>query len=278
MVQRIFKRNSAETIRVHANPERIIKMLYEVGILLTVRIVMIIIASNSTARFEPCITRSSNGQYWQSGRTWLTPEPTTLSICRCARRYVAKTTRTLDAIIETSIEITAKLGDVHDGLTIAPRPIVEISLDCPDCIRRCRTVAIADSVENAHLIYKMTASYTKLKPRLDFTSICLPSGHPFPATIESYDIASNSPDSISFHMCLKYEFVEFHATSGILKGDSASLPRWVRMHFSYACPNCGYTRHNSIQSNLGRPYTTRCKCGSTQYTDFEPPKITANHS
>ena len=175
----------------------------------------------------------------------------------------------MDFIIETIVEITARLDDVQHGLSLNPRPIVEISLDCPECIRRCRTVAITDSTQNTNLILGMVSSYTKLKT-IDYTSVCLPSGHSFPAAIESY-VIETLRNTISLHLNLRYQFADFSASAGTLKGDSRRMPRWIRMHFSYKCPNCGINRNNSVQTNLVRPYTTFCKCGQKQYTEKAPP-------
>lgn len=174
--------------------------------------------------------------------------------------------------INTSVVVTSQLIKTCQKLNFREIPVVEISLDCFDCQKRHRTVAIVKESMASRLLNFAIAGYSDADAMSNATAICTPTAHAFPAILDYYSV-NLVAEYIRLELAFQYEFSSFFAKSGTLIGQSSRVPTWVRLHFTYTCPRCGIEQDDSIQTNAFRPRTSNCRCGQQLFTETEEPKI-----
>jgi hypothetical protein len=143
---------------------------------------------------------------------------------------------------------TLTLGRGASLVIAAP---LEVSLDCPVCQRRHRTA-----------VFSAPGAVGR----------CTPSGHPFPGVLLRLEVRGESISSL-----FSYEYTPFvdakYPDECHYAGFERGAPTWVRFNFVVTCGCCGARRRESTQSNICRPWTKLCGCGTTLYEDNTAPSL-----
>lgn len=177
--------------------------------------------------------------------------------------------------MNTRISTKVTITNVANGLSIKQGHSLEASLDCYQCKKRIRTVAIAYSKSDTAKMRRVVSSYAKGIPESDSLSICLPTGHDFPAKVIGFQV-EYSKDTAVISTTFEYEYRPFVAETRWKSGPSSPDCTWIRTNFQTTCPQCKDTRNNSVQTNLVRPHNRICKpCGLLLYIDSNPPVVVA---
>ena len=147
---------------------------------------------------------------------------------------------------------TAKIRmNFAKGVTYAFHPPLEVSLDCFICRRRHRTIIMKG---------------------LGGAGVCTPTGHQFPGTL--VEIMTGRGEGL---FAFTYEFESFadqkYPDEVRYAKWEKGAPSWVRVHFEITCPECGFVKADSTQTNLVRPHNTSCRCGRQLYTDDQIPEL-----
>jgi hypothetical protein len=130
-----------------------------------------------------------------------------------------------------------------DGVTVTFSDTLEVSLDCCICHRCYRTVTFqVGGVEGK----------------------CTPTGHAFPGKIIGME---SDPASVVYRLEYWYELFTDAKYPG--RRTPTDRPTWGRVGFEVVCPSCGKAQRCSTQTNLGRPWTCRCKCGRELFTETD---------
>jgi hypothetical protein len=136
----------------------------------------------------------------------------------------------------------------NKGVEVSFEQYLEVSLDCAQCGRTHRTVFFKAAGE---------------------AGICTPSGHAFPGKAEA--LQQNNKDSFfkrEFECIFKLEYAYTEINDKKYPNRrSSKIPTWGRVHFSVTCPKCRKVSKQSIQNNVVRPWTCKCKCGYELYTE-----------
>ena len=144
---------------------------------------------------------------------------------------------------------------LNEGVISIAGEKIEVSLDCPDCQRKRRTVVFQEGESHG---------------------ICMPKRHWFRGVI-----LSKRQREVPYHFYVEYE-VEYQYEPFIdakypdklpYYGPSEGIPTWARVSFILTCPRCQASAWNSTQSNLVRPHTKTCDCGYDLLTDDAPPAL-----
>lgn len=179
----------------------------------------------------------------------------------------------LDEFLNTQIVFSITLSNAAEGLIVSQGSFIELSLDCVECEKRFRTVAVATSDADVEEMRRAVKSYAKELPASDSTAICLPSGHTFPASIREFKV-ERLDDSILLTTTLAYRFESFVSQSRWRGGASDSECPWIRTRFKLICPGCQTSTSRSVQTNLVRPHRCQCEsCGLELYVDAVAPEI-----
>ena len=130
------------------------------------------------------------------------------------------------------------------GATVEFGDSLEVSLDCSIC-RRCRRTVV------------FREGQTEGK--------CTPTGHGFPGRI-----VRNPPSrqgltaSVVYRIAYSYEpFTDGKYPNEVPSG----VPTWGRVAFEVRCPKCAEVTKASTQTNIVRPWVSRCLCGCVLYTE-----------
>lgn len=122
---------------------------------------------------------------------------------------------------------------------------LEVSLDCPVCIRTMRTVV-----------------FTQEPP----AAFCTPTRHAFPGLLDAKTVSTEQDRTIVRYR-IHYKTAEFVDETDHLP--SVRHPAWARISFELTCPRCGALVPESVQNNLRRPLKRPCKCGLLLYEEIE---------
>lgn len=91
-----------------------------------------------------------------------------------------------------------------------------------------------------------------------------PGKHPSHGQVTSLDIErSDGLLKATYH--IEYEAPIFEDTK---YGGFNPKPSWGRIYFELTCNGCGKTQKSTTQSNLVRPHSRGCECGSKLYEEF----------
>ncbi len=134
------------------------------------------------------------------------------------------TTTIVEATFEFADGVEAEFGDT-----------IEVSLDCPVCLRTGRTIGFHDIAGTAR---------------------CSPTGHPFPGVAESRTVSFDAGRTTVAYR-LRHATAEF--TDPKYHYLSVRHPTWARIYFHLQCPDCGQRQRDSVQNNIVRPFMVRCK-------------------
>lgn len=136
----------------------------------------------------------------------------------------------------------------NKGVAISFAQGVEISLDCSVCGRTRRTV-----------IFEFP----------DQQGRCTPSGHVFEGQVGAMQVTAKEKGGqreIECRFRLNYNYVPVKDQK-YPQRVSSRLPTWGRIHFRAKCPKCSADVDRLfVQTNLGRPWSCKCKCGYELYT------------
>lgn len=142
---------------------------------------------------------------------------------------------------------------LRDDVTTSFSHSLEVSLDCPTCQRRRRTIVFDGCGKPGK---------------------CTPTRHEFRGVLKSavfeegyarFEFDYEFSDFID----IKYPDEEQERYALFEKG----APSWARVYFDINCPACGRTTTTSTQTNLVRPWTCACECEQPVYDDLKPPRL-----
>jgi hypothetical protein len=158
-----------------------------------------------------------------------------------------------------SVEIRAVLAGamraepLHDVRWL---PTLQLSLDCFVCERTRRTTILEQGAERA------VCTSDKQHGR-HFTA----------ARVAVLDSAAED-DQLTLRAVVEYWSAPFHDLKRDRQATANSTTPWVRLYFSYRCPQHNQTGKDSIQTNLVRPRTIRCShCHAALAISNEAPAI-----
>lgn len=139
-------------------------------------------------------------------------------------------------------EVSASVA-LADGMVAAFSDKLEVSLDCCVCQRCHRTVN-----------FDLSSAEGK----------CTPTGHSFPGKVVGMLV---EPSFVVYQLEYWYEpFIDIkHPDTRLPTG----LPTWGRIVFEVGCAVCGALNRCSMQTNIVRPWTCRCKCGEQLYIETD---------
>lgn len=134
------------------------------------------------------------------------------------------------------------------GIVSAVDERLEVSLDCPVCQRRMRTVLFESASPGR----------------------CTPTGHEFPGALVRI---SSLPCGARYEFQYRYEpFTDLKYPDELRYGSfEKGAPTWIRVHFVVRCSKCQRTSRESIQTNLTRPWRSECRCRAPLFEDVEDP-------
>jgi hypothetical protein len=155
--------------------------------------------------------------------------------------------------VERVAEIAVQF-EFADGATISFGDPLEVALDCPICRRCWRTVVFHEG-------------HTEGK--------CTPTGHSFHGYIIAKEEAQSGPvASVIYRVRYSYEPFTDAKYPGVR--ETSGEPTWGRVAFEVACSRCGHITKASTQTNIRRPWASRCECGCVLYTEWvEQPVLTS---
>jgi hypothetical protein len=140
--------------------------------------------------------------------------------------------------------ISASLS-VAPGVTIAFGDQLEVSLDCPNCKRKRRTV-----------IFNLGGRDGRCTPVKNCGM--------FPGRLTDKR-PSQRTNTFSVDYVVEYQYEPF---LDLKYGDeSTGAPSWARVHFMVKCPRCSREKDWSTQNNIVRPWSHVCDCGQMLYTE-----------
>jgi hypothetical protein len=150
--------------------------------------------------------------------------------------------RLMDWVAEVAVRLK-----FAPGATVSFGDPLELSLDCPVCRRRRRTVIFREGQTEG---------------------VCTPTRHPFPGRITGKEVVQHGLTwSAAYRVAYRYEpFTDAKYPSEKPSGQ----PSWARMPFEVVCPECGRVTKTSTQSNLVRPRSCQCQCGRVLFTEQDP--------
>jgi len=149
---------------------------------------------------------------------------------------------------EVEVEINAEKGVEFEFLF--PGLYIEISVDCFDCKKICRTL--------------------ELRYGDDFAK-CIKGNHLIPAKITEIKTSKNK-----VRYFIEFEYIEFKEKNydNII---SESRIKSARVHYKTICPNCNRKINDSTQINLVRPRAFHCRCGQLLYTEENDTPVVKNN-
>jgi hypothetical protein len=145
-----------------------------------------------------------------------------------------------------SAVISLRLGRCR---SIVFEEALEVSLDCPVCSRRSRTVFFSgpgqpgrcSSDHGFGTLLAVTQSGSSAKYEFEYAY------EPF--------VDAKYPDERRY--------------AAEIKGS----PTWVRAYFNVVCSSCGRSEKRSTQTNLVRPFAYPCRCGAILFEDVDTPEL-----
>lgn len=150
------------------------------------------------------------------------------------------------------IAVDLPLGE---GVIAIASKKIEISLDCPDCQRKRRTVVFQEGESHG---------------------VCTPTGHWFRGVVLSKrQQEERGLFAVEYEVEYQYEpFIDGKYPDRLpYYGPSEGIPTWARVSFIITCPRCQATVARSTQTNLVRPHTEKCGCGHDLLTHDAPPSL-----
>lgn len=132
-----------------------------------------------------------------------------------------------------------------------PKDLLELSLDCPICLKTRRTVYI---FRDEKLSYCTPTFHTR---------------HSHPSKItEALVIESSSHTELIYIVEYSYSpFIDkrYNLQAGEIPehAQSREIPTWGRIHFGVICPSCSFFSEHSTQSNTLTEGA--CSCGYLQW-------------
>lgn len=148
-----------------------------------------------------------------------------------------------DAVVERVVQLAVRL-QLAPGITVEFSGPLEISLDCPVCHRRERTIVFHEG---------------------EAQGTCTPTGHAFPGRITGKRTGQDGRMAWAEY---RVRYICQQSSDTLQPGlGSPGAPTWSRASFEASCPQCARITHASTQTNLVRPQMHRCTCGHMLYTD-----------
>lgn len=137
--------------------------------------------------------------------------------------------------------------DLHADLPVEWSDRLEVSLDCSLCQRTNRTVLFSLESPTAQCSHGPQP--------------------PFPGRIiqRTVDRAPNHQLTATYR--IEYEISPFEDQKYGPQREWTEHPTWARAGLRMACPQCGTRKEQTIQTNTGRPWDVRCRCGYLFYTE-----------